>query len=487
MKAVKLLALLLALLMLVGCAPAVEETPLPEESSVADTLEPTTEKKQLPARLAVELTMGFDPYNTQSSSNRLVLELVTQPLFTVSARGDVVPVLAKGWSVSADGMTTTVYLQDGITFHNGQPLTAAAVMDSVTRAKEGTFYAGRFRYLTEVTAAGPTTLQFKTSKAYECFPRLLDIPIVTGRTDKPFGTGPYTWDGSRGLRRAETWQQEYPLDAESILFFSVANAFSLRDGFQYGGIFAALLDPNAPSALGFSGDFSLWSVQTTVLQYVGFNLQQGPFADGGLRHAVSYAIDRSAIVREDMQGFGVAAPLAALPGSDHEDAKLRAKVVYDPQKLKESVPPTAPDAEPVVMIVSTPGSQRALTAQRIVDALEACGMDIELRTLSPENYRTALERGEFDLYYAEARLSPDGDLAPFFTPSLLAYGGLSTYDDMLSLCDLARSNSGNAYDLHKAIMTDGLFCPVAFKHYALYVQPDTLRGVSPKLGGWILE
>ena len=478
---IKLLAMLLALLILAGCGSHGEQAPAPEQADSV-SVEPA-ENNLMPARLAVEQTQGFDPYNTQSSSNRLVLELVTQPLFTVSAGGEAVPVLAKGWGVSADGLTTTVYLRSDVTFHDGTPLSAANVVQSVEKAMEGSFYAGRFRYLTEVTAASKTTVLFKTSKAYECFPRLLDIPIVTGRQDKPSGTGPYTWDGSRGLKRAAAWQEEYPLQAESILFFPVSNAFSLRDGFQYGGIFAATLDPNAPSALGFSGDFSLWSVPTTVLQYVGFNLRSGVFANGGMRSAVTYAIDRSAIVREDMQGFGVVASLAALPGSSHENTELKNKVVYDPLKLKSSVVSTA---EPLVMIVSTPGSQRALTAQRIADSLEACGLEVELRALSPENFLSALQKGEFDLYYAEARLSPDGDLAPFFS-SQLGYGGLSGYDEMLALCDLARANSGNAYDLHKAILTDGLLCPVAFKQYALYVHQDTLQGVSPKLNGWILS
>ena len=54
------------------------------------------------------------------------------------------------------------------------------------------------------------------------------------------------------------------------------------------------------------------------------------------------------------------------------------------------------------------------------------------------------------------------------------------------MCDFARANSGNAYDLHKAIMTDGLLCPVAFKQTALYVHRDTFTGIAPHLNGWIL-
>ena len=36
-------------------------------------------------------------------------------------------------------------------------------------------------------------------------------------------------------------------------------------------------------------------------------------------------------------------------------------------------------------------------------------------------------------------------------------------------------NAGNAYDLHKLVMDDGLLCPVLFKSGAIY----TVRGIVP--------
>lgn len=470
-------ALILALLLLCGCAgkPQGEKVTAQPAVEASDSL-------SAPLFLAVEQMAGFDPYNVQSTCNRLILELVLQPLFTVSATGETAPVLARGWSVSDDGMTTTVYLRNDVTFHDGSPLTSGAVAVSMQRAMEGSFYAGRFRYLDSVEPRGKHTVLFHTTKAYESFPTLLDIPIVDGIGAKPVGTGPYTWDGSKGLKKFAAWQGEYPAAAEKIGFFPVTDAFSLRDGFQYGGVSAAVIDPNAPSALSFSGDFALWGVPTSVMQYVGFNLESGIFKNGGLRNALSYAIDREAIVQEDMMGFGTEATLAALPGSAQENAELAGKWAYAPEKLAQ----TASAGMTATIIVSTPGSQRARTAQRIADAMTACGISTTVKALSPENFQKALKNGEFDLYYAEAKLSPNGELAPFFS-SELGYGGLGSYSEMRALCDFARANSGNAYDLHRAILTDGLLCPVAFKQTALYMHRDTFTGIAPHLNGWILE
>lgn len=476
----RFLALFLAMLLLLsGCAGNTQTTEQTVSAPVSGT-----EDAPKDIRLAVETAAGFDPYHCQSTCNRLVLELVLQPLFTVSATGEAMPVLAKGWSVSPDGMTTTVYLREDVVFHDGRPLTAGEVVSSVEKAKNGTYYAGRFRYVTEVTAPNAVTAVFKTEKPYECLPRLLDIPIVTGSGPRPVGTGPYRFAGANGLRRASQWQEEYPCPAEEIAFVPVSGAMELRDGFQYSGISAAMLDPNEPSALAYNGEHALWSVPTSILQYVGFNLRSGPFADGGLRSAVTYAIDREAIVLEDMGGAAVAAPTGTLPGWDTYSADLAAKVTYTPKKLRDLGWQT-PEGVTYTMLVSEPGSQRNRSAQRIADALNDCGIAVTVKALRQEEFRTAMYNGEYDLYYTEVRLPSDLDLSVLFED--LGYGGLRSQEGIGALCDLTRANAGNAYDLQRAILMDGLICPIAFKQMELYIHRDVLQGVSPKLGGWILQ
>lgn len=49
-------------------------------------------------------------------------------------KAEIVPSLAEKWSVSDDGLTYTFTLRSGVTFHDGTPLTSAAVQPSIDRA-----------------------------------------------------------------------------------------------------------------------------------------------------------------------------------------------------------------------------------------------------------------------------------------------------------------------------------------------------------------
>ena len=55
------------------------------------------------------------------------------------------------------------------------------------------------------------------------------------------------------------------------------------------------------------------------------------------------------------------------------------------------------------------------------------------------------------------------------------------------LCDAARANSGNAYDLQKTILTDGILCPIAYKTAAVYGKRGLPITVTPHLNGWLFE
>jgi len=49
----------------------------------------------------------------------------------------IVSLLAESWDISADGLTYTFHLRDGVLFHDGTPLDAAAVVTSFERRRKG--------------------------------------------------------------------------------------------------------------------------------------------------------------------------------------------------------------------------------------------------------------------------------------------------------------------------------------------------------------
>jgi len=208
------------------------------------------------------------------------------------------------------------------------------------------------------------------------------------------------------------------------------------------------------------------------------------FQSRRLRQAVSRAVDRQNIVAEDMGGFGTPAVLATRPDSIWDYPALTEGYTFTQEHLTDIVP----QGLTATMIVSSDSSQRVQSATRVAEELTARGLTTTVKSLSRTEFTSALKSGNYDLYYAEVKLSPNLDLSAFFrNDGAFAYGGLSAQEGLSDLCDLVLSNRGNTYDLQKTILENGLLCPVAFKTTALYTQRDVLFGIAPSLGGWIFQ
>ncbi len=59
---------------------------------------------------------------------------IAETLVDATVAGELVPGLATGWTVSDDGLTWTFALREGVTFHDGAPLTVEAAVAALDRA-----------------------------------------------------------------------------------------------------------------------------------------------------------------------------------------------------------------------------------------------------------------------------------------------------------------------------------------------------------------
>src|SRR3546814_18889351 len=66
-----------------------------------------------------------------ANTDAVILHVV-EGLVAAREDGSVGPMLADRWTVSPDGRTYRFFLREGVRFHNGAPLTAAAVVWSLT-------------------------------------------------------------------------------------------------------------------------------------------------------------------------------------------------------------------------------------------------------------------------------------------------------------------------------------------------------------------
>ena len=151
--------------------------------------------------------------------------------------GAVVPLLAKSWDISEDGMTYTFTLQDGVTFHDGTAMTAEDVKFSLDRARaEDSTNAQKslFSTISDIKATEPQTVVVTLSEPNGSLLFNLawgDAVIVAQESVEtlktaPVGTGPYRFNewvqGDRVelVRNPNYWGEIPELTSATIKFIS---------------------------------------------------------------------------------------------------------------------------------------------------------------------------------------------------------------------------------------------------------------------------
>lgn len=505
------LALVLTVLLLAGCNAGPDEGPDEPAEPVA-LMEAEPEKKAEPSTRVFSLACaagdGFNPYQCTNQSNRTVLSLLYEPLFTVDASFHAAPYLCEKYEPTGDGRTHTLTLRGNVTFSDGTRLTAEDVNASIKAAMGSPYYSERLKHISSITVNSDRELVITTDAAVGSLDALLNVYIVKADTvndSVPVGSGPYEPDGAGGLRKRNSrWRYNAPvIQAETVRLLAADTPDAVRDTFEYGVSDLACADPNAGTKMMYHSDYELWDNPTTVMQYIGFNRSSSVFRYEALRCAVSHGIDREAIVSDTAGGFGLAASLPASPSAEFYSKQLAENYDFDEAAFREDLEKRSVSAngdgvlefqsdygvQPLngVMIVCMNSDQRVEAAQAVVNSLNALGFDLTLKALEYDSYVDALKKGNFDLYYGEVRLSPDFDLSAFFSENgSLSFGGCADAR-AAQLCIQAMENVGNAYNLHQEIMDRGLLCPVLFKVYAIYSARGRVTNLTPCLDGVFLQ
>lgn len=486
----RIAALILCLaLVLTGCGSSREQPEAHPDSGdiISDAVEPTKDEGITTFGLAYQSEFGLNPYTCTNMTNRTILSLLYESLFTVTSNFEVEPVLCEYYDVSEDLKEYTIHLLDGVQFCDGTPLTSADVAASYHAALNSPVYGRRFYSVYDISTPDDRTVVFRTTMPYENLPLLLDVPIVSADTVEsttPRGTGPYRLISERytaTLTRNGYWWRD-PYDAAvsvmTIRLVPTDSPTDVRDDFEYGVTGVVCTDPNSTAYVDYHCDYELWNCSTTMMDYIGFNVSSGLFCLTDLRVAFTNIIDREAIATEIYHGYGEAAVLPASPLSNFYDVSLAEQYDFEPEKFKQAVLASKAKGSEATMLVCNYDPCRVAAAEFIATEAEKYGIDIVVDSVSERVYRNRLYAGDYDLYFGQAKLSPTFDLSPFFDGGALCYGGIYS-GELTDLCHSALENSGNYYNLHASIMTYGMLCPVIFKSYAVYATRGTITNMYP--------
>lgn len=292
-----------------------------------------------------DMTSGDDAYHVFATYNRLV---------DVDDNFTVTPELATEWSVSADGLTWTFKLREGVTFHSGKPFTSADVVYTFKRLLDpatGSGAAAVLEFLDPAGIAAPdgTTVTFTTKSPVVELPVLISNKftniVAEGATAdtlrlKGDGTGPFMQEQFepnapvRILRKNPNYWAEGLPRAECIKVTVAQEAVAGVAAILSGDVDLMLnVDPSVISALQDNPAVSLLQTGASNSMTVSMWVDTPPFDDVRVREALKLVVDRQAMVDTVLLGFGQVAadnpvPLAnpasfvaEAPKQDHEKAK----------------------------------------------------------------------------------------------------------------------------------------------------------------------
>ncbi len=488
-----MLCILLALSLFSGCG-AEEKPYVPtgngltwDEDYTGPVYTKPEDDQQQSLTLAYYPEITLNPYRCTDFTNRTLLSLLYQGLFTVDRNYNVEPVLCKSYRVSEDMCTYTFYVDENAFFSDGAQLTALDVVASLNAAKENSYYSGRFLHITQVVLSGDGGVAVSLNTPCSDLPLLLDIPIVQAAhvaLDTPSGTGPYYLDLTAlnpCLRRRESWwcRAEMTVTAPAIALVPAESITHIRDQFQFSDLSLVCADPGSDSYADYRCDYELWDCENGMFLYLATSKDSTVFSDPEVKAALTYAIDRDSLAAEFYRGYARSATLPASPSSPYYSKNLAEKYAYDGITFHQIISDKGLQGRTVTLMVNNDDSLRVRVARAIRDMLEEAGLKVEMKEVSTSAYKEALVYRAYDLYLGQTILSPNMDLSAFFHANgALSYGGV---DDTAAytLCLQALENYGNYYTLHKTVMDQGLICPVLFRSYAVYAERGLLTSLTP--------
>ena len=300
---------------------------------------------------AANIPSRLDPHRSSNGYDQNYLAPVFDRLIHQTPEVELEPSLATEWEF-IDDLTFEMTLRDDVTFSDGTPFDADAVVANIERAKtvEGSGVAAYLARVDTVEAIDPTHVTFTLSSPDATLPNQLATrpgmmmsPAAMANTDldtNPVGSGPYTLVEYRDSevaiyeRNPDYWNPDFvgPAGLE-IYYFPDSNTRlnALRTGRS--------TPPRRRRAdrggRGHGRDLNVDVYDTIETYHFQPDRTKSEFGDPLVRQALSHAIDREAIVEGLMFGYATPATQWVAEGTPSYVDDLGDSTTYDVERAKE--------------------------------------------------------------------------------------------------------------------------------------------------------
>ncbi|ANS75533.1 peptide ABC transporter substrate-binding protein [Paenibacillus yonginensis] len=267
---------------------------------------------------------------TDGESLKIVHQVFDSLLEYKEGTTEVEPALAEKWEISADGLTYTFTLRQGVKFHDGTDFNADAVVFNFNRWSDPNseykfegdsfdYYDSMFgpdgaRVIKNVTAKDDHTVVFTLNQpqapflqnlAMTCFGIASPAAIKEKKENfknEPVGTGPFVfkeWKRNDSItleKNPNYWKEGLP-KLNKVIVRSIPDNSARFNALQNGEI-DLMEDVNPDDLTLLEANTSLQKIERPPFNvaYIGFNTKKKPFDDPKVRVALNYAVNKQGLI-----------------------------------------------------------------------------------------------------------------------------------------------------------------------------------------------
>jgi len=318
---------------------------------------------------------------------------IFEGLTRIGPNGEVLPDLAESWTLSDDGRVYTFKLHTGVKFHDGAAFSADDVKFSLDRAMAPDSQNAQkqlFAAIDTVEVVDPATVKVTLKHPQGSFLYNMgwgDAVIMSPKSaatnkEKPIGTGPFRFqDWVKGssvtLVKSDSYWGE-PAHFDKAEFRFIPDAAAAVPAMLSGDVQAfPFFPPDAVAQVKDDPNLKVVVGATEGETILAMNNKKPPLDQLKVRQAVSYALDRKAIIDGASAGLGV--PIGSHMSPSNKDyVDLTGVYPHDPARAKELLKEAGLENGFKATLKLPPPEYARLGGEIVASELRDVGIDLEI-------------------------------------------------------------------------------------------------------------
>ena len=363
---------------------------------------------------------------TQNGPTQMVAGNIYESLLRYDTDLNPMPSLATAWEVNEDGTVYTFTLKEGVTWHDGEPFTAADVVFSADVFLRETHPRLRvsLEHVESIEALDDTTVRFTLKQPFGPFMGIFEVgtmPMVPKHiyegtdfknnpaNNTPIGTGPFKfeeWERGSYIRlvKNEDYHVEGQPYLDEIYWHVIPDAASRSVAYETGKVdvlpggsvenfdVQRLVDLDNSCVTGKGWEYF------APHAWLWVNNREGPMADKRFRQAIMYALDREFAKDVIWNGLGSVPTGPVSSKTRFYDDDVR-QFPHDPEQAKALLEEMGYDGTPIRLLPLPYGETWQRWAEAVRQNLQEVGIEVEMVATDVAGWNQKLNEWDYDLAF----------------------------------------------------------------------------------------